>query len=164
MTWSIIARDPATGHVGIAVATRFFAVGARVPHIRTGVGAVCTQAMSNPYYGPRGLALLAAGADPARVVFSGVGKSTAEIRQALAARILCFNAESEAELERISALSVNAGVTANVSLRVNPDVDARTHPYISTGLRQDKFGVEHSRAVALYRKARTLPSLFQLPS
>ena len=103
--------------------------------------------------------VLAAGADPARVVFSGVGKSTAEIRQALAARILCFNAESEAELERISALSVDAALTANVSLRVNPDVDACTHPYISTGLRQDKFGVEHSRAVALCRKARTLPRL-----
>ena len=62
MTWSIIARDPATGHLGIAVATRFFAVGARVPHIRTGIGAVCTQAMANPYYGKGGLDLLAAGA------------------------------------------------------------------------------------------------------
>jgi uncharacterized Ntn-hydrolase superfamily protein len=68
MTWSIIARDPATGHVGIAVATRFFAVGARVPHIQTGVGAVATQAMSNPYYGPRGLRLLEAGAPAADVV------------------------------------------------------------------------------------------------
>ena len=101
----------------------------------------------------------AAGADPARIVFSGVGKSRAEISQALAAGILCFNAESEAELERISALSTAAGVYANISLRVNPDVDARTHPYISTGLRQDKFGVEHERALELYRKARALPRL-----
>jgi diaminopimelate decarboxylase len=103
--------------------------------------------------------VLAAGADPSKIVFSGVGKTKAEIRQALAAGILCFNAESEPELERISALSVAAAVTANVSLRVNPDVDARTHPYISTGLRQDKFGVAHERAMDLYRKARTLPGL-----
>ena len=103
--------------------------------------------------------VLAAGADPAKVVFSGVGKSSAEIRQALAAGILCFNAESEPELERISALSVVAGVSANVSLRVNPDVDARTHPYISTGLKQDKFGVAHERAMDLYRKAHALPRL-----
>ena len=103
--------------------------------------------------------VLAAGADPARIVFSGVGKSSAEISQALAGGILCFNVESEAELERISALSAAANARASVSLRVNPDVDARTHPYISTGLRRDKFGVEHSRALELYRKARALPGL-----
>jgi uncharacterized Ntn-hydrolase superfamily protein len=68
MTWSIIARDPASGRIGIAVATKFFAVGSRVPHIRTGVGAVATQALMNPYYGPRGLALLAAGATAADAV------------------------------------------------------------------------------------------------
>ena len=103
--------------------------------------------------------VLAAGADPARIVFSGVGKSSAEISQALAAGILCFNVESEAELERISTLAAAAAVQANIGLRVNPDVDARTHPYISTGLRQDKFGVEHERALELYRKARALPHL-----
>ena len=102
---------------------------------------------------------LAAGADPAKVVFSGVGKTSDEIRQALAAGILCFNAESEMELERISALSSAASAEANVSLRVNPDVDARTHPYISTGLRRDKFGIEHERALELCRKARALPRL-----
>jgi diaminopimelate decarboxylase len=103
--------------------------------------------------------VLAAGADPARVVFSGVGKSRAAISQALAARILCFNVESEPELERLSELATAAGCSANVSLRVNPDVDARTHPYISTGLRQDKFGIPHEHAIALYRKAQGLPGL-----
>lgn len=103
--------------------------------------------------------VLAAGADPRTIVFSGVGKSSDEIRQALAAGILCFNAESEAELERISALAASAGAIAAVSLRVNPDVDAQTHPYISTGLRQDKFGVEHERALELYRRARALPAI-----
>jgi diaminopimelate decarboxylase len=103
--------------------------------------------------------VLAAGADPAKVVFSGVGKSSAEIRQALAAGILCFNVESEAELERISSLALAADTRADVSLRINPDVDARTHPYISTGLRQDKFGIEHERALELYRKARSLPRM-----
>jgi diaminopimelate decarboxylase len=103
--------------------------------------------------------VLAAGADPSTIVFSGVGKSAADIRQALAARIHCFNVESEPELERLSALASATGVTANVSLRVNPDVDARTHPYISTGLRQDKFGIPHEEALALYRKAQRLPGL-----
>ena len=103
--------------------------------------------------------VLAAGADPARIVFSGVGKSRADIEQALAARILCFNVESEPELERLSQLASAAGCRANVSLRVNPDVDARTHPYISTGLRQDKFGIPHGAALDLYRKARRLPGV-----
>jgi diaminopimelate decarboxylase len=103
--------------------------------------------------------VLAAGAEPARIVFSGVGKSRAEIEQALAARIHCFNVESEAELDRLSQLAAAGGGTANVSLRVNPDVDARTHPYISTGLRQDKFGIPHEEAIALYRKASRLPGL-----
>jgi diaminopimelate decarboxylase len=103
--------------------------------------------------------VLAAGADPSRIVFSGVGKSRADIEQALAARIDCFNVESEPELERLSQLAAGCGRTANVSLRVNPDVDARTHPYISTGLRQDKFGIPHEQAVALYRKASRLPGL-----
>jgi diaminopimelate decarboxylase len=103
--------------------------------------------------------VLAAGADPGRVVFSGVGKSAAAITQALAAGILCFNVESEAEIERISALATTAGVTANISVRVNPDVDARTHPYISTGLKQDKFGIPHEQAMSIYRKARALTGL-----
>ena len=103
--------------------------------------------------------VLAAGADPRRVVFSGVGKSAAEIAQAMAAGILCFNAESEAEIERISALATTSGVTASISVRVNPDVDARTHPYISTGLKQDKFGIQHEQAVSIYRKARALPGV-----
>jgi diaminopimelate decarboxylase len=103
--------------------------------------------------------VLAAGAEPSRIVFSGVGKSRAEIEQALAARIHCFNVESEGELERLSQVAAACAETANVSLRVNPDVDARTHPYISTGLRQDKFGIPHEHAFALYRKARRLPGL-----
>jgi diaminopimelate decarboxylase len=103
--------------------------------------------------------VLAAGADPSRIVFSGVGKSRVDIEQALAAGIDCFNVESEAELYRLSQLAAGCGSTANVSLRVNPDVDARTHPYISTGLRQDKFGIPHQQAVALYRKASRLPGL-----
>jgi diaminopimelate decarboxylase len=102
---------------------------------------------------------LVAGAEPSRIVFSGVGKSREEIEQALAARIHCFNVESEAELERLSQLAAACGCTANVSLRVNPDVDARTHPYISTGLRQDKFGIPHEEALDLYRKASRLPGL-----
>ena len=103
--------------------------------------------------------VLAAGADPSRIVFSGVGKSRAGIEQALAARIDCFNVESEGELERLSQLATACGETAHVSLRVNPDVDARTHPYISTGLRQDKFGIPHEHALGLYRKANRLPGL-----
>jgi diaminopimelate decarboxylase len=103
--------------------------------------------------------VLAAGADPAKIVFSGVGKSVAEIRQALAAGIMCFNVESEGEIERLSALASASGTNACVSLRVNPDVDALTHPYISTGLKQDKFGIPHELALTLYRKTRTLPGL-----
>jgi diaminopimelate decarboxylase len=101
----------------------------------------------------------AAGGDPAKVVFSGVGKSAEEIRAALAAGILCFNVESEEELERISRIAAAAGRTAALSLRINPDVDARTHPYISTGLRQNKFGIPHEDALRLYRKAARLPGI-----
>ncbi len=103
--------------------------------------------------------VLAAGAAPSKVVFSGVGKSRHELEQALAAGIHCFNVESEPELERLSRLASEGRTRANVSLRVNPDVDAKTHPYISTGLRQDKFGVPHEQALALYRKARALPGI-----
>jgi diaminopimelate decarboxylase len=103
--------------------------------------------------------VLAAGADPAKIVFSGVGKSVSEIQRALAVGIHCFNVESAAELERLSQLAHAAGASANISLRVNPDVDAKTHPYISTGLRQDKFGVPHESALDLYRRARLLPGV-----
>ena len=103
--------------------------------------------------------VLAAGGDARKVVFSGVGKSAAEMRMALDAGILCFNVESAAELERLNEVAGSVGKIAPVSLRVNPDVDAKTHPYISTGLKQNKFGVAYGEAVALYRRARDLPHL-----
>lgn len=96
---------------------------------------------------------LAAGADPHRIVFSGVGKSEAEIRTALAAGILCFNVESASELARVARVAADLKLRAPVSLRVNPDVDPRTHPYISTGLKENKFGIAHADALALYRDA-----------
>jgi diaminopimelate decarboxylase len=103
--------------------------------------------------------VLAAGGSAARTVFSGVGKNEAEIRTALEAGILCFNVESEDELERLSRLASAAGRVAPVSLRVNPDVDPRTHPYIATGLRENKFGIAYEDAPRLYRKAAALPGL-----
>ncbi len=103
--------------------------------------------------------VLAAGGDARKVVFSGVGKSVAEMRMALDAGILCFNVESEAELERLDQVAAAMGKVAAISLRVNPDVDAKTHPYISTGLKQNKFGVAYDDAVRLYRKARGLANL-----
>lgn len=103
--------------------------------------------------------VLAAGGDAGKVVFSGVGKTRAEMRRALEAGVLCFNVESEAELEVLSQVAVECGRTAAVSLRVNPDVDAKTHPYISTGLKDNKFGIAHPRALAAYRRAASLPGL-----
>ncbi|HEX7455722.1 MAG TPA: alanine racemase, partial [Gallionella sp.] len=103
--------------------------------------------------------VLAAGGDARKVVFSGVGKTAAEMRLALEADILCFNVESAAELDRLNEVAGSIGKTASISLRVNPDVDAKTHPYISTGLKQNKFGVAYTEAVALYRKAHSLPNL-----
>jgi diaminopimelate decarboxylase len=103
--------------------------------------------------------VLAAGGLADKTVFSGVGKTEAEMRAALDASILCFNVESEAELERLSALAVERGKTAPISLRVNPDVDAKTHVYIATGLRDTKFGVPYEDAPRLYRKAAKLPGL-----
>jgi diaminopimelate decarboxylase len=97
--------------------------------------------------------VLAAGGHPGKVVFSGVGKSAEEMRRALAAGILCFNVESESELARLNRIAGEMGKTAPVSLRVNPDVDAGTHPYIATGLKQNKFGVPYADAFALYRSA-----------
>ena len=103
--------------------------------------------------------VIAAGGDPRKVVFSGVGKTAAEMRQALAAGILCFNVESAPELELLNRVAGEMGVTAPVSLRVNPDVDAKTHPYIATGLKENKFGVAYTDALATYRRARELPHL-----
>jgi diaminopimelate decarboxylase len=103
--------------------------------------------------------VLAAGGDARKVVFSGVGKTVAEMRMALDADILCFNVESGAELERLNEVAARMGKIAAISLRVNPDVDAKTHPYISTGLKQNKFGVAYDDAIALYRKARSLANL-----
>lgn len=103
--------------------------------------------------------VLAAGGDPAKVVFSGVGKTAEEMRYALELGILCFNLESEAELERLNAVAGELGKVAPISVRVNPDIDAGTHPYISTGLKQNKFGVPIERAIALYRVAAQLPHI-----
>jgi diaminopimelate decarboxylase len=103
--------------------------------------------------------VLAAGHPASRVIFSGVGKSEAEIRYALAAGIRCFNVESEPELERLDRLAGEARVRAPVSLRINPDVDARTHPYISTGLAGNKFGIPHALALAVYRRAAAMANI-----
>ncbi len=103
--------------------------------------------------------VLAAGADPAKVIFSGVGKTRAEMRQALAAGIACFNVESDAELEVLNAVALEEGHRAAVSIRINPNVDPKTHPYISTGLKGNKFGVAHDHALATYRHAASLPGL-----
>lgn len=100
--------------------------------------------------------VLAAGGSPARVVFSGVGKSEAEMRFALEHDILCFNVESSSELERLNRVAAAMGKVAPVSFRVNPDVDPGTHPYISTGLKESKFGVAHGDAFGLYLRARDL--------
>jgi len=103
--------------------------------------------------------VLAAGADPRKVVFSGVGKTAAEMEQALTAGIFCFNVESIPELERLNEVAGRCGKAAPVSLRVNPNVDPKTHPYISTGLKEAKFGVAYDDALALYRRAASLPHL-----
>ena len=102
---------------------------------------------------------LAAGADPKKIVFSGVGKSVAEMVFALDTGILCFNVESVPELERLNEVATRLGKRAPVSLRVNPDVDAKTHPYISTGLRENKFGVAYEDALTVYQHAARLPNL-----
>ena len=103
--------------------------------------------------------VLAAGGTADKVVFSGVGKQAWEIRQALEAGIRCFNVESEPELARIEGIARELGRTAPVSLRVNPDVDAGTHPYISTGLKENKFGIDVEEALAVYRRAAASPHL-----
>lgn len=103
--------------------------------------------------------VLAAGGDPAKVVFSGVAKSEPEITRALEVGIRCFNVESEAELLRINEVAGRLGKTAPISLRVNPDVDAHTHPYISTGLKENKFGVSVEQAREVYKLAATLSNI-----
>ncbi|MDF9391353.1 MULTISPECIES: diaminopimelate decarboxylase [Methylococcus] len=103
--------------------------------------------------------VLAAGGDPSRVVFSGVGKREDELARALDTGIRCFNVEVAEELDRLDRLAGERGVKAPVSLRVNPDVDAGTHPYISTGLRENKFGIEVEEALAQYRRAARMPNL-----
>lgn len=103
--------------------------------------------------------VLAAGGDPAKVVFSGVGKTRIEIAHALDKSIACFNVESLPELQRIADIAAALEVRAPVSLRVNPDIDAGTHPYISTGLKENKFGIDINEAAEIYRLAAQLPSL-----
>ena len=103
--------------------------------------------------------VIAAGADPKKVVFSGVGKTAAEMALALDVGIFCFNVESAAELERLNEVAGQCGKKAPVSLRVNPNVDPKTHPYISTGLKEAKFGVAYDDALALYRRAAALPNI-----
>ncbi|MFA5371946.1 MAG: diaminopimelate decarboxylase [Sideroxydans sp.] len=103
--------------------------------------------------------VLAAGGAAEKIVFSGVGKREDEMRLALQAGILCFNVESGAELERLNQVAGEMGKIAPVSLRVNPDVDAKTHPYISTGLKQSKFGIAYDEALNLYRRAADMPHL-----
>lgn len=100
--------------------------------------------------------VLAAGGDPSKVVFSGVGKTEAEIRQALTVGIFCFNIESAPELYRINHIASELNCRAPISLRVNPNVDAQTHPYISTGLKENKFGIPAEEAIALYQQAAKL--------
>jgi diaminopimelate decarboxylase len=103
--------------------------------------------------------VVAAGGDPAKVVFSGVGKSEGELRQALELGIRCFNVESASELERLDRIAAEAGKRARVSFRINPDVDPRTHPYIATGLKESKFGVPFVEALSLYRRAAEKPHI-----
>lgn len=100
--------------------------------------------------------VIAAGGHPSRVVFSGVGKTTAEMRYALELGIHCFNVESVEELDRLNDVASEAGRRAPVSIRVNPDVDAQTHPYISTGLKENKFGIDIHAAEAVYHRAAEL--------
>ena len=103
--------------------------------------------------------VLAAGGDPQKIVFSGVGKTADEMRAALSAGIFCFNVESASELKRLNAVAGEMGKIAPVSLRVNPNVDAKTHPYISTGLKNNKFGVAFEEAISVYQAAAAMPNI-----
>jgi len=103
--------------------------------------------------------VLAAGGQASRIIFSGVGKTRSEMRAALHAGVGCFNVESEAELEVLNEVALDLGLQAPVSIRVNPNVDPQTHPYISTGLKGNKFGIAHERVVQTYQRAAALPGL-----
>lgn len=103
--------------------------------------------------------VLKAGGDPSRVVFSGVGKKAEEMARALEVGVACFNVESASELELLSQVASSQDKVAHISLRVNPDVDAQTHPYISTGLKENKFGIDINDAPAVYRRASQLPGI-----
>ena len=103
--------------------------------------------------------VLAAGGDPQKIVFSGVGKQADEMRAALNAGIFCFNVESRSELARLNSVAGELGKIAPVSLRVNPNVDAKTHPYISTGLKNNKFGVAFDEAISVYEAAAAMPNI-----
>ena len=103
--------------------------------------------------------VIAAGADPSSVIFSGVGKTRGEMRRALEAGIACFNVESESELDVLNDVASAAGQRARVSIRVNPNIDPRTHPYISTGLKGNKFGIAHERTLEIYRRASNMNGL-----
>lgn len=103
--------------------------------------------------------VIAAGGEPSKIVFSGVGKTAAEMKRALELKIKCFNVESEPELERLNKVAAELGVKAPISLRINPDVDAQTHPYISTGLRDNKFGIVFERAPEVYKLAQSMEHL-----
>ena len=103
--------------------------------------------------------VLAAGGEPGKIVFSGVGKSRDDMRRALEVGVHCFNVESVDELERLQLVAAELGKTASISLRVNPDVDAGTHPYISTGLKENKFGIDIEQAPAVYARAAELANL-----
>ncbi|SGY98985.1 Diaminopimelate decarboxylase [Moritella viscosa] len=105
------------------------------------------------------LRVIAAGGDPSKVVFSGVGKTIAEINLALDHHIHCFNVESTAELERINDVAVGRGIQAPISIRVNPNIDAGTHPYISTGLKENKFGIDIDLAEGVYQAASKMPGI-----
>ena len=105
------------------------------------------------------LRVIAAGGDPRKVIFSGVGKTHEEMHLALSHDILCFNVESTAELQRLNEVAAEMGKQAPISLRVNPNVDAKTHPYISTGLKENKFGIAYDEALNAYRTAATLPHI-----
>ncbi|MFT4732761.1 MAG: diaminopimelate decarboxylase [Gammaproteobacteria bacterium] len=103
--------------------------------------------------------VIEAGGDTTKVVFSGVGKTSDEIRFALQQNIMCFNVESDAELDRINYVAGELGVKAPISIRINPDVDAKTHPYISTGLKANKFGIARDDALRVYKRAAAMPHL-----
>ncbi|THB67303.1 MAG: diaminopimelate decarboxylase [Gammaproteobacteria bacterium] len=103
--------------------------------------------------------VIAAGGDPKKILFSGVGKSYTEIKRALELGIKCINIESEAELERVNAIAIEMNLRAPISLRVNPDVDPKTHPYVSTGLKQSKFGVDIDLAFSVYKRAAQMDGI-----